>query len=66
MLHVRVGTVVERFPSPDLTGIAFISYRTDLPGAITCAMRKPPDRVYLTWRADGSRRRVVAVEFLPN
>jgi hypothetical protein len=68
VLHVVVGGRTERFEAPSMSGVTFISHREDLRGAIECAPRTPPDRVYLTWREPdppGSARRVVAVEFLP-
>jgi hypothetical protein len=65
VLLVRVEKGLERFPARDLAGIEFISYRSDLRGGVTCAARTPPDRIFLTWRADGSNRRVIVVEFLP-
>jgi Protein of unknown function (DUF1570) len=68
VLHVLVDGRIERFGAPSMSGVAFISHREDLRGAIECSARTPPDRVYVTWRqadAAGSGRRVVAVEFLP-
>jgi tetratricopeptide (TPR) repeat protein len=63
VLEVRTEDRLERFRSP-ATGIEFISYRPELAGAISCGPRTPPDRIYLTWRADEPSRRIVAVEFL--
>jgi tetratricopeptide (TPR) repeat protein len=68
VLHVLIDGRTERFGAPSMSGVAFISHREDLRGAIDCSARTPPDRVYVTWRqADtpDSGRRVVAVEFLP-
>ncbi len=63
--HVKGDAGVERFAAPELAKVELITYRDDLQGAIGCNRRSPPDRVYLTWRQEGTSRRAVAVEFLP-
>ena len=64
-LHVVTGNgTLERFEAASMDRIDFISYRSDLQGAITCGPRTPADLVYVTWRGDISRRVLVAVEFL--
>jgi hypothetical protein len=63
-LSLRLPDRVARFQAAAFTAIEFISYRADLRGAIACASRTPPDRVYLTWRAGDLDGTVVAVEFL--
>jgi hypothetical protein len=72
VLHVRVDGRTARFTAARLEDIEFITYRDDLSGAISCAVRTPADRVLVTWRpveasaatgtSDGT---VVAVEFPP-
>ena len=52
-----------------MNSVLFISHRSDLRGAIACASRNPPDRIYVTWRQiDPARnpRTAIAVEFLPD
>ena len=61
---VRVGDQVTRFPVAKMDAVEFISYRSDLTGAVTCGARKPPDPVYVTTRP-GTPATVVAIEFLP-
>jgi hypothetical protein len=59
--EVRLG--VARFED-----VAFISYRTDLTGGISCGRRASPERVYATWRDGGPAGTdglAVAIEFLP-
>jgi predicted nucleic acid-binding protein len=68
VLQVNVEGTIERFAAPTMNGVTFISHREDLRGGLECAVRTPPDRVYVTWREDdppAGARRVVAVEFLP-
>ena len=64
-LEIRAAGRVERFASP-AAGIEFISYRPELAGAVSCGVRKPADRIYLTLRSDGANLRIVAIEFLKN
>jgi tetratricopeptide (TPR) repeat protein len=47
--------------------VELISYLDDKNFSIACGMRKPPDRVYLTWRPDvqTNTRIAIALEFLP-
>jgi hypothetical protein len=61
---VRVGDQITRFQVAKMDAVEFISYRSDLGGAVTCGPRTPPDRVYLTTRP-GTPATVVAIEFLP-
>ena len=67
---LRVGDKkVDRYTARRLTDIDFISYRSDVTGAVSCGPRRPPDRVYLTWKKPPDARAldgiVVAIEFLP-
>jgi tetratricopeptide (TPR) repeat protein len=68
-LEVNVAGTIEHFVARSLNSVVFISHRSDLRGAIACASRTPPDRVYVTWRqgdAAPNPRTVIAVEFLPD
>jgi len=66
-LHIVLDdTRVERFDAASLDRIDFITYRDDPPGVITCGVREPAERVYLTWRQKDRIRQIVAVEFLPD
>jgi thioredoxin-like negative regulator of GroEL len=68
-LELNVAGMREHFVAPSLKSVLFISHRSDLRGAIACASRTPPDRVYLTWRQIDpapNPRTVIAVEFLPD
>ncbi len=47
-----------------MDAVEFISYRSDLTGAVTCGARTAPDPVYVTTRS-GTPATVVAIEFLP-
>ena len=68
-LVVRVDDKVNRYTAPRFSDIEFITYREQQGGAISCGVRQPADRVYVTWRpletpAAGVGGRPVAVEFL--
>ena len=68
-LEINVAGITEHFVAPSMNSVLFISHRSDLRGAIPCASRTPPDRVYLTWRQiepAPSPRTAIAVEFLPD
>ena len=68
-LQINVAGTTEHFVAPSMNSVLFISHRSDLRGAIPCAPRTPPDRVYLTWRQIDpapNPRTVIAVEFLPD
>jgi hypothetical protein len=67
---VRVDGVIQHFSARALRDVEFITYRDDRPGAVTCGLRTPMERVFLTWRpwTPAVRNvigRVVAVELLP-
>lgn len=69
VVHVRTAERVARFHASKLEEIEFITYRTDLTGAVSCGKRPSPERVIVTWRAAQDTRakssdgQVVAVEF---
>jgi hypothetical protein len=71
-LDVRVDGDVVRFTAARMDQIDFITYRESLRGPVRCAVRTPPDHVYVTWRPQPASvpgavaRRAVAVEFLPD
>lgn len=57
-----------RVDAATFDGIDFISFRSDLSGAVSCGARRTQDPVLVTYRprpADGSLGDVVAVEFVP-
>jgi tetratricopeptide (TPR) repeat protein len=59
------STVVTR--AVRMENVELISYLDDKNFSIACGLRKPTDRVYLTWRTDPqtNTRIAIAVEFLP-
>ncbi len=68
-LHVLVDGATLLFTAPALREIEFITYRADRREPVTCGMRTPADKVYVSWRAlkpvaKGIAGRVTAVEFL--
>jgi len=62
---VDVGDRVAHFLSTGLDKVEFITYRSDLEGAVECGARNPTDPVYVTWRAGELDGTVVAIEFVP-
>jgi hypothetical protein len=67
---IRVDGAIQHFSARALRDVEFVTYREASPGAITCGIRTPPERVFLTWRpwSPAVRNivgRVVAVELLP-
>ena len=64
-IHVRNSNGLVPVTSPDMKNVEFITYRQDLAGSVTCGPVQGAPKVYVTWRADGVSKRVVAVEFLP-
>ena len=62
---MRVKDAVERFESPQLSDVDYISYTPTFKGRMTCGGRGKGDLVRLTWKKAGSTRRAVAIEFLP-
>lgn len=65
--HVTTAEGAFSATAPKFDGVAFITYRSDLTGSISCGPLKEPMRVYLTWRpgVEAGSRLAVAVEFLP-
>ena len=62
---LRVKDQVERFEAAQLGDVEYIAHTPDFKGPMSCGGRGKGDRVRLTWKKAGERRRVVAVEFLP-
>ncbi len=74
VIRVKSGDRMLRVSARRLDDVEFITYRNDLTGSVECGPRKPPDRVYVTWRRTSARDpqlspptdgEAVAVEFLP-
>ena len=66
--HIRTDTGVETVATQRMTGVEFISYRTDLSGTVTCGPLKSPLPVIATWRFDPLSKEpktAVALEFPP-
>lgn len=64
--HLKTSVGAATATAPQLSDVAFITYRADLTGNIQCGPLAKPLAVYLTWRpgADGTKI-TVAIEFLP-
>jgi hypothetical protein len=67
---VRVDGALQRFSARALREVEFITYRDNSPGVVSCGVRQPAERVYLTWRpltpaVKSVVGRAVAVELLP-
>jgi hypothetical protein len=62
---MRVKDKPERFEAARLADVEFVAHTPDFKGPFTCGGRGAGDRVFLTWKATGKTRTVVAVEFLP-
>lgn len=68
LFHVAGSDGEVPLAAATFAGVAFISYRDDLTGSVSCGPFKEPMHVFVTWRdGDSGRpeRIVVAVEFLP-
>jgi tetratricopeptide (TPR) repeat protein len=69
VLVVNLPGRVARFGAADFLNIAFISFRPELTGGVSCGRRASPEQVYVTWRdaggPPGTDGRAIAVEFLP-
>jgi uncharacterized protein DUF1570 len=66
--HIRTDAGVETVTTQRMTGVEFISYRTDLTGTVTCGPLKSPLPVIATWRFDPLSKEpktAVALEFPP-
>lgn len=63
---VRVKDQPEKYEAARLRDVEFLAHTPDFKGPVTCGGRGPGDRVFLTWKASGKTRTVVAVEFLPH
>jgi hypothetical protein len=62
---LRVKDTPERYEAARLTDVEFVAHTPDFKGPLTCGGRGTGDHVFLTWKATGETRTVVAVEFLP-
>jgi hypothetical protein len=62
---MRVNDKPEKYESARLADVEFVSHTLDFQGPFGCGGRGAGDRVFLTWKATGKTRTVVAVEFLP-
>ena len=62
---LRVKDKPDRYEAARLGDVEFVAHTPDFKGPITCGGRGAGDRVFLTWKATGKARTVVAVEFLP-
>jgi 3-methyladenine DNA glycosylase AlkD len=65
MFTLRANDKPERFEAARLADVEFVAHTPDFKGPFTCGGRGAGDRVFLTWKASGRTRTVVAVEFLP-
>ncbi len=64
-LVVKQKDKVVQYTAPKLTAVDFIVYRKDFRGPITCEGFGAGAPVYVTWKAEGTTQRAIAVEFLP-
>jgi hypothetical protein len=62
---LRVKDKPEKYEAARLGDVDFLAHTPDFKGPVTCGGRGAGDRVFLTWKATGKTRTVVAVEFLP-
>jgi hypothetical protein len=68
VFHVRTADGPELTTAARMEDVAFVTYRSDLSGIISCGPMAGDTRVYVTWRPDPaatSARVAVAIEFLP-
>ena len=65
--HVRTADGPDRLTAARMEDVAFVTYRNDLSGIISCGPMADDMRVYVTWRpGPGAASKVaVAIEFLP-
>jgi hypothetical protein len=62
---VKVKDRAEPFEAPRLADVDYIAHTPDFKGPMSCGGRGAGDPVRVTWKKDGTARRVVAIEFLP-
>ncbi len=62
---MRVNDKPEKYEAARLADVEMVAHTPDFKGPFTCGGRGAGDRVFLTWKATGKARTVVAVEFLP-
>lgn len=61
---MRVNDKPEQYEAARLSDVDFATYTPTFKGPLACGGRAAGDRVFLTWKATGNTRTVVAVEFL--
>ena len=70
LLSVKTPDRVARFSAKAFDRIEFLTYRQDAPGQVGCGLRKPPERVYVTYTSGGGLPGtdgvVIAIEMLPD
>lgn len=64
LFTLRVNNKPDRYEAARLSDVEFYSHTPTFTGPLACGGRGAGDRVYLTWKATGKTRTVVAVEFL--
>lgn len=62
---MRVNDKPEKYEAARLADVDFAAHTPTFKGPFQCGGRGAGDRVFLTWKANGKTRTVVAVEFLP-
>lgn len=62
--RLRVKDKPERYEATRLADVEFVAHTPEFKGPFGCGGRAAGDRVFLTWKASGKTRTVVAVEFL--
>lgn len=60
---LRVKDKPQRYEATRLADVEFVAHTPEFKGPFTCGGRGAGDRVFLTWKASGKTRTVVAVEF---
>jgi tetratricopeptide (TPR) repeat protein len=70
VFKVRLPSRAIRVSTKAFDQVEFLTYRSEPPGQVACGARKPPERIYLTYReaggAAGTDGVAVAIELLPD
>ena len=70
VLKVKTPDREARLSAAAFDKIDFLTYRQEPPGQVACGARKPPERVYVTYKSGGglpgTEGVVVAIEMLPD